>query len=173
MKCVVTHTCRTESARGEQEPRAQEARSRRWETDNRRSWSLITNTKAKIDKDTETCFFGKSHPLGHLEESVCGSCRELRKGRGMVAASHHGQWPAETHLESFGTESVLPWPSDQRPGERSERQDSGLGRCRAEHVPGETCPLQIPGQVNPGAGNEMIKGIRDCVFQSKNAEHNN
>ena len=37
--------------------------------------SLITDTKAKIDKDTEAHFFGKTHPLGHLEESVCGSCQ--------------------------------------------------------------------------------------------------
>ena len=84
-----------------------------------------------------------------------------------------GQQPAETHLESSGAESVLPWPSEQWPGERSERQDSGLGRCRAEHAPGETCPLHFPGQVNPGAGNEMIKRLRDCVFQSKDAEHKN
>lgn len=134
--------------------------------------SLMTNTKAKIDKDTETHPFLWKKPSRSSERECVwqlpGSLE--REGAWRLPA---GQWPAETHLESFGTESVLSWPSDQQPGERSERQDSGLGRCRAEHVPGETCPLHIPGQVNPGAGNEMIKGMRDSVFQSKDAEHKN
>lgn len=96
--------------------------------------------------------------------------RELRKGRGKVAAS----WAvaSETHLEALGQSWCHPGPQTNGQ-EREVSSRTRLGRCRAEHVPGEMRPLHITGQVNPGAGNEMIKGMRDCVFQSKDAEHKN
>ena len=56
-------------------------------------------------------------------------------------------------------------------GERIEQQDARLRRCPAERVPGKpgarAAPPSSMGCVNSALGHKMIKGIEECVSQSK------